>query len=217
VGHFRRKKPITNAFNHAFAKSLLRLGLHLLRTKVILSGEENIPKGKFVLVSNHQENYDILVIMTAFKNHPLSFVAKEVLGKLPIFGKWMQILGNVFISRDADRQAAMAMIQAIKNYNQGLCMAIFPEGKRSFFNQMLPFKPGAFKLAMKPKADIVIATQYNTCTILKKIPWKPYKVYLHIHEVIPYEFYKNMTSHELSEFVKQKIQKQIDIFDKQLQ
>ena len=214
VGILRRNKPMTDLFNHRFANSLLRLGLHLIRTKVIVTGRENIPKGQFVLVGNHQENYDILVLKPIFRDHALSFIAKEVLAKLPIFGPWMTVLGNVFISRYADRSAAESIIHAIRNYKQGMSMGIFPEGKRSFGNEMIEFKAGAFKLAMKPKADLLIATQYNTCTILKGFPWRPYRVHVHIHPVLPYDTFKDMNSHELSDHVKGLIQAQLDIFDK---
>ncbi|QMS85822.1 lysophospholipid acyltransferase family protein [Candidatus Xianfuyuplasma coldseepsis] len=213
LGLLRQKYPITNITNHRIANSLLRLGLHLIRTKVIVSGQENIPEDHFVLVGNHQENYDILIIKPVFKNLPLSFVAKEALQKMPIFGQWMEILGNVFISREADRSAARTIIDGIKHYKQGMSMGIFPEGKRSFGNEMIEFKPGAFKLAMKPKADIVIVTQYNACTIFKSIPWRRYKIHLHVHPLLPYEEYKDLSSHELSDLVKERIQQQLNIFE----
>ncbi len=209
----RKNKEITNKFNHWFAKDALKLGVHLLHTKITVSGKENIPNKPFILVGNHQENYDILIIMPIFKQS-LSFIAKEVLAKMPIFGEWMKVLGNVFITRDADRQAAIAILQGIKNYKQGLSMAIFPEGKRSFSNEMLDFKPGAFKLAIKAKADIVIVSQYNVCTIFKKFQFKPYDVKLHVHPLLKYDDYQHMTSHELAVYVKNEIQKQLDIFRK---
>lgn len=214
VGLLRRKKHMTDLFNHRFANSLLRLGLHLIRTKVIVSGKENIPEGQFVLMGNHQENYDILVLKPIFNDHPLTFIAKEALRKLPIFGWWMELLGSVYISRYADRSAARSIIEAIKHYKQGMCMGIFPEGKRSFQNEMIEFKAGAFKLAMKAKAPILLVTQYNTCNILKRFPWRPYKVHVYIHPVIPYEEYQDMSSHEVSDFVRAKIQAQLDVFEK---
>ena len=91
-------------------------------------------------------------------------------------------------------------------------MAIFPEGKRSFGNELIDFKAGAFKLAMKPKADILIATQYDTCKIFKSFPWKRYKVYVHIHPLLKYEEYEGLSSHELSNKVRDIIQKQLDIY-----
>ncbi len=216
VGLFRNKTEYNNKFNHNFANSLLRLGLHLMRVKVIVTGKENIPKGNFILVGNHQENYDIIILKPIFKDHIVNFIAKATLTTLPIFGKWIKLLGNVFISRNADRSAAESIIKGIRNYKNGMCMGIFPEGKRDFGNEMIAFKPGAFKLAMKPKADILIATQYDTCTIFKKIPWRRYKVYVHIHPLLPYSEYEGMKSQEISVMVKERIQKQLDIFSKEL-
>jgi 1-acyl-sn-glycerol-3-phosphate acyltransferase len=212
IGIFRKNKPIDDKINHRLASSILKLGLHLMRVKVIVTGKENIPNDKFVLVGNHQENYDIIILKPIFDGHIINFIAKEALKKLPVFGKWISILGNIYISRDANRSAAESIVKGIKQYKSGTSMAIFPEGKRSFGNEMIDFKAGAFKLAMKPKADILIATQYDTCTIFKSIPWKRYRVYVHIHPLLKYEEYEGLSSHELSAKVKTIIQEQLDKF-----
>jgi 1-acyl-sn-glycerol-3-phosphate acyltransferase len=94
-------------------------------------------------------------------------------------------------------------------------MGIFPEGKRSFSNEMIDFKPGAFKLAIKPKADILIFVQYDTCTVFKKFPWKRYRVLVHVLPLLTYEEYKDMNSQEISAMVKNRIQNQLDIFKAQ--
>lgn len=216
VGILRKNKGNANKFNHKFGNSLLRLGLHLMRVKVVVTGRENIPKENFILVGNHQENYDILVLKPIFNDHPLSFIAKEALSRLPIFGRWISILGSVFISRDADRSAAESIIKGIRNYKSGMSMGIFPEGKRAFGNELIPFKPGAFKLAMRPKADILVVTQYDICKIFKKFPWRRLRVYVHIHPIIKYEDYEGMISQEVSEMVREQIQNQLDIFKEQV-
>ncbi len=215
LGEFRKNKGMDNLSTHRLANSILKLGLHLIRTKVILTGKENIPKGKFILVGNHVENYDIIILKPLFNDHVLNFIAKEALIKLPIFGKWITFLGNVFISREADRSAAESIIKGIRHYKSGISMGIFPEGKRSFSNEMIDFKPGAFKLAMKPKADILIATQYDTCKIFKSIPFRKYRVYVHIHPLLPYTEYEGMKSQEISKMVKARIQVQLDFFKEQ--
>jgi len=214
VGDFRKGTKIDNKFNHRFANSILNLGHHLLRVKVIVTGKENIPTTNFVFVANHQENYDIIIVKPIFKNHPLNFIAKEALIKLPIFGKWIILLGNILISKDADRSAAESMVKAIRQVKQGLPMGIFPEGKRSFSNEMIDFKSGAFKLAMKPKSDILICTLYNLADILKKFSFRRLKVYVHIHKILKYEDYKELNSTELAEKVKGIIQKQLDEYKK---
>jgi len=208
----RKHKEVNNPFNHHIANSLLILARQLLRIKIIVTGREHIPTKPFILVANHQENYDIIVLKPIFKDLPLDFIAKEALFKAPIIGKWVEVLGNVPISREADRAAAESIIKGIKLYKKGLPVAIFPEGKRSFSNEMLPFKPGAFKLAMKPKADILIVTQYNVINTLKGWPFKKQNIHVHIHPLLTYEEYKEYSSQELADVVKSKIQTQLDLF-----
>ena len=211
---FRKNKGFDNKFNHYYAKGLLQLVNYIFRIKTHVSGYENVPKdNNFVLISNHQDNFDIMVYLPVFKDHPISFIAKEALFKAPIVGAWIGFLGNVPISRFADRAAAEAIINGIKRYKSGVPFGIFPEGKRSFGNEMIEFKAGAFKLAMKPKADILIGVLYDVHKASKKKFYQKLDVYVHFLPVLKYEEYKHMKSQELSEHVKSLIQAQLDVFN----
>jgi len=211
VGLFRKGKPFDNKMNHNFANAFLRFVLHMARIKTKVTGLENIPKdNKFVFVCNHQENFDIPVLMPTFKDHPICFIAKEPLFKVPIIGKWIGLLGNVSIGKNADREAAKSIITAIKRYKDGVPFGVFPEGQRARGNELIEFKPGAFKLAMKPKANILIGTIYDMHTIFSKFPWKRYVVKVHFHPLLPYEEYKDLNSQELSAHVKGVIQAKLD-------
>lgn len=215
LSRVRKNKGYENKFNHYFAKSLLRLVNHLLRVKTHVTGYENVPAdNKFVLVSNHQDNFDIMVYLPVFKDHPISFIAKEALFKAPIVGIWIGALGNVPISRFADRAAAEAIVTGIKRYKSGVPFGIFPEGKRSYGNEMIEFKAGAFKLAMKSKADILIGTVYDVHLCSKKKLYQRKDVYVHFLPVLRYDEYKDMKSQELSDHVKSLIQIQLDAFQK---
>ena len=213
MGTIRKGTKFESTFNHRFANSWLDLTLHILRVKVITSGTENIPDGKFVLICNHQENYDIIVLKPVFKIHNINFIAKESLIGVPVIGKWITLLGNIPISRYADRSAAETIVKGIRQVKAGMSMGIFPEGRRSFGNELIDFKPGAFKLAMKPKADILICTIYNFSNILKDYPFRKQKVYVHIHELLKYEEYQQLSSQELARKVKAEIQVQLDKFE----
>ena len=217
VGSIRKGTSFDSKFNHRFANSWLDLTLHILRVKVITSGTENIPNEKFVLVGNHQENYDIIVLKPIFKYQTINFIAKESLIGVPVIGKWITLLGNLPISRYADRSAAETFVKAIKQVRNGMTMGIFPEGRRSFGNKLIEFKPGAFKLAIKPKTDILTVTIYNFSNILKDYPFKKQKVYVHVHKLLKYEEYKDLSSQELAAKVKATIQIQLDIFEKELE
>lgn len=215
-GRIRQNTDSLNMLNHIYANAVLRFAQHLLRLKVIVSGEENIPDNKFIFIGNHQENYDIIALKPIFRNHPLDFIAKESLFSLPFLGRWLYILGNVPIGKSANRAAAESIINGIKRYKYGHSMGIFPEGKRSFANEMIEFKPGAFKLAMKPKADILIGTLYNLDKIFKTYPYKKHKAYIRFSPVLKYEDYKDLNSIELASKVKGIIQIQLDKFKKEL-
>ncbi len=217
LGRLRKNKGFTNKFNHRFAIGLLDIVNHFFRVKTTVSGYENVPKdNKFVLISNHQDNFDIMTYFPVFKDHPISFIAKEALFKTPIIGRWIGMLGNVPIGRFADRAAAVAIINGIKRYKEDIPMGIFPEGKRSFGNEMIEFKPGAFKLAMKPKADILLGVLYDTHTVPKKPIYRKKKIYVHFLPVIKYGDYQHMKSQELSEHCKALIQTQLNEFKKAL-
>lgn len=217
LGMFRKGKPYTDSFNHKFANSLLRLVLYLCRIKVNVSGLEHMPKdNKFVFVCNHQENIDIPVLMPQFKNHPICFIAKKPLFKAPFIGKWIELLGNVPIGKMADRAAAKSIITGIKRYNEGVPFGIFPEGRRARSNEMVDFKPGAFKLATKPKADLFIGTIYNMGDVFSRIPFRKYQVYVHFHPIMKYEEYKDLNTQQLSEKVKSIIQTKLDEYKESL-
>ncbi|MCK5762381.1 MAG: 1-acyl-sn-glycerol-3-phosphate acyltransferase [Candidatus Izimaplasma sp.] len=215
IGSVRKDTGFESKFNHRVANSCLNLAIHLLRVKVKTFGKENIPQGKFVMVSNHQENYDVIVLKPIFKNHTINFIAKEAVIPIPVIGKWIILLGNTPISRYADRSAAKTIIKAINQVKGGMSMGVFPEGRRSFGNELIAFKPGAFKLAIKPKADILITTIYNFSNILKDYPFKKQIVYVNIHKLLKYEDYKELSSIELAKKVKGIMQIQLDKFEEE--
>jgi len=215
-GKVREKNPDPkNKLNHAYGRALLNLGKHLMGVKVKVTGKENIPKEPFVLIGNHQENWDIIILKPIFKHHPINFIAKVALFNVAFIGRWIKILGNVPIGKHADRSAAESIVKGIKQVKNGVPFAIFPEGKRSFGNEMIEFKPGAFKLAMKPKADILIVTLYD-CASINYRPYSRGVAYVHIHPILKYEDYKELSSQELSKKVKGIIQTRLDQFKSDL-
>ena len=218
VGYSIRTIEPHNMRRHKFANSILRIAFNILNVKLVVTGKEHIPaKGeKFVFVCNHQENYDIMAIKPIFKDHPLNFIAKKDVFSWPVIGQWVKVLGNVSITREADRSAAESIVKGIRLYQSGIPMAIFPEGKRTFGNAMIDFKPGAFKLAMKPKADILIGTIYDFSKVFKGWPVIRQKIYLHFHPILKYETYQSMNSIELSHYVKGIIQDKLDDYEKTL-
>ncbi|MFU8806322.1 MAG: lysophospholipid acyltransferase family protein, partial [Bradymonadaceae bacterium] len=62
--------------------------------------------------------------------------------------------------------------ECVQRLQSGGTMIIFPEGTRSKTHELLPFKDGAFRLAIETGADILPMAVAGTETALRKHDWK---------------------------------------------
>ena len=81
-------------------------------------------------------------------------------------------------------------------------MGIYPEGTRSRTGELLEFKPGAFLLAKRAEAPLVIMVTKGTAGVLKKFPFRPTHVEYEILEVLEKERVKELSIDELSAYVR---------------
>jgi 1-acyl-sn-glycerol-3-phosphate acyltransferase len=112
-------------------------------------------EGPQVLVSNHVSFYDVFALAGIIPA-PFAFVAKKELERIPFFGLAWKAAGHISIDR-SDRSSAL---QSLRRAGQSIrenrsTVIIFPEGTRSRTEQMLPFKKGAFTLAMEASVPVV--------------------------------------------------------------
>ena len=123
----------------------------------ILAGAEHLEGRPVVLVGNHQTALDVLMLGTVFPRH-CSVTAKTSLRHAPFLGWFMALSGTVFIDRGNRQSAVKAFAGAAAEMrDQRQSVFIFPEGTRSGTQRpmMLPFKKGAFHLAIQAKVPIV--------------------------------------------------------------
>lgn len=201
------KHQIYNIYNHYIFN-------FLYRAKPIILGKENLPKdNNFAVFSNHIEYTDPLYMKQVYKDFPLGFVAKDTLFKYAVMRNILKGTGCVSLSRKVgDRQALNAMLIAIKQIKDGQPMAIYPEGTRSYSNSMIDFKPGAFKLAQKAKADISPICLYDMHKLTKRFKLFRVKIYLKLCPIIKYEEYKDLDTLSLSNLVFDRINQELDNF-----
>jgi 1-acyl-sn-glycerol-3-phosphate acyltransferase len=178
------KKEKQKEFLHKMTSNWARHLVKLTGSKVELIGEENIPEGNVLYVSNHQGNFDI-PLMLGYVPKLKGFVAKTELKKMPMVNSWMEALGCIFIDRSNLRQSLKAILKGVDSLKQGNNLVIFPEGTRSKGNEMSIFKKGSLKLATKSGATIVPITINGSYKILeehKRI--RPANIKIHIHTPI---------------------------------
>ncbi len=209
--HVQRADPF-DMRHHNFANSVMRGILRVVRLKITVTGKENIPNEPFILASNHQTLFDILAFKTILSDRPLIFIAKRELFRWPVVGRMIRLLGNVPIERERDRAAAKAIIDGIKMYKRGATVMVYPEGHRSGKNEMIPFKAGSFKLAMKPGAPLVVACVYDMHKAWKGWPFVAQRARIHFHPPIAPDFFAGKTSQEVSTVVRETIQQRLDTF-----
>ncbi len=131
-------------------------------------GRENLPtQGPVVFMSNHQGYADILALCAAIDTIQFGFVAKKELGKIPLYGKWMERIRSVMMDRDNPKESLKAIMQGIALLKEGYSLVIFPEGTRSKGGDMIDFKPGSMKLATKPKAPIIPVSLDGSATVFE--------------------------------------------------
>ena len=129
--------------------------IFMSRSTVHVHGWENIPRtGPVCFVSNHSGIFDIVLCLTVIKR-PFGFIAKKELAWIPFLNMWIIFLGGLFIERENPRKALKTLSIAAARIKKGNAMIIFPEGTRSKGRGILPFKPGAMKLAVESGALIV--------------------------------------------------------------
>ncbi|OHE64932.1 MAG: hypothetical protein A2Z99_10345 [Treponema sp. GWB1_62_6] len=139
----------------AIARFWARMAILGAGVRLKVEGEENIPaSGGVCFIGNHQGDFDILIALALIRR-PFGFTAKREAAYVPIAGMWVKLLGGVFIDRGSPRKSFRAIEAGARKMREGGAMIIFPEGTRSRGREMLPFKPGAFKLATMAGAAIV--------------------------------------------------------------
>ena len=150
----------------------------ILGMKIDLQGQELVPtEGRFLMVCNHLNILDPVLLLGCFPKAQLAFISKRENAEMFIIGNLMHKLMCQMINRENDREALKTIlkcIQMIKEDQVSVC--VFPEGYTSLDGKLHHFRSGVFKIATKTQVPIVVCTLKNTDKVfhnalrLKKTP-----------------------------------------------
>jgi 1-acyl-sn-glycerol-3-phosphate acyltransferase len=132
-----------------------QMGFWLAGIRWKVAGKEHVPRDRAVVVcANHQSNVDPPVIFRVV--HPrLRVLYKHEINQIPLLPRAFRMAGFVPIDRH-NRESAMRSIElGAASLRAGKSFLIFPEGTRSRTDELLPFKKGGFRMAIKAGAPIV--------------------------------------------------------------
>ncbi len=108
-----------------------------------------------VFVANHQSFLDVVTFGSILPRRTVSAGKREI-GRIPIFGWFYRLSGNLIIDRSHPRGAFASLEDAARIMKEeGVSVWFMPEGHRNKGEVLLPFKTGAFRLAAAAGVPVV--------------------------------------------------------------
>lgn len=123
-------------------------------TRYEVQGLENVPKGPYLVISNHSSHLDgpgLIVLLP----DPVYFVIKKGLALIPVWGWAATRIGFISIDRSRSKSAQEKLRRAVSTIREGRHILIFAEGTRSPDHQLHRFKKGGFHMAIEAGVPIL--------------------------------------------------------------
>ncbi len=136
--------------------------------RVNVTGIENLEDDRsYVFISNHRSYLDTATLFFC-AGKKMGLVAKKELLKVPVFGQGLSFVHIIAIDRTNPERARQSMEKAREVMSKGYSFGVFAEGTRAMPGEMLPFKKGAFHLALQTNSPIIPVAIKNTDWMMGK-------------------------------------------------
>lgn len=190
--------PLYRKVTEAYVAS----ALPVLRVNVTVKGMDKVPVGRrFMLVCNHCNDIDPVILLEKFAGHQLAFISKKENKNMFLVGKLMHKLQCQLIDRENDREALKTIIKCIRLLKEDKAsIGVFPEGYVHPDRKLHPFRAGVFKIAQKAQVPIVVCTLTNTENAIKNLlHYKPSDICLSVLTVLEPETFEKKKTVELAQ------------------
>ena len=181
---------------------VIGVALPFLRIRIRKSGLEKVPtQGRFLLVCNHCNDSDPIILLHCLRKSQLAFISKRENKTMFVIGPMMHKLLCQLINRENDREALKTILTCIRILKEDKAsIAVFPEGGiLSEDGKLHHFRPGVFKIAQKADVPIVVCVLKNTKDVVRNIKrLRGTSTELKVLEVIPAEELKGVTTVEIA-------------------
>ena len=120
-----------------------------------IDGSENLPDQPCIIMSKHQSSWETIALR-AFLRPEQSWVLKQELMRLPIFGTGLRLARSIPIDRSAGRRAVFKVVEeGRKRLDEGRIVIIFPEGTRTAPGERRKYGAGGAILAEKSGYPVI--------------------------------------------------------------
>lgn len=124
------------------------------------------PRRPYVVVSNHESYADIFLI--SHLPWEMKWLSKDSIFRMPFMGWMMRMAGDIPVRRGHARSRADALAGMRDRLGKNVSVMIFPEGTRSPTEEMLPFRDGAFRIAIQTGCPILPLAVAGTRNCMEK-------------------------------------------------
>ena len=153
---------------YPLAKWGAKTWLRACGARVKVTGFEHIdPNRSYVFASNHRSYLDTATLFFC-AGQKMGLVAKKELLKIPVLGQGIGFVNIIAIDRTNAERALHSMQKARDVMADGYSFGVFVEGTRGMPGELLPFKKGAFHLALQTGSPIVPVAIKNTDWMMGK-------------------------------------------------
>ncbi len=128
------------------------------------------PRLPYVVVANHESFSDILLLCQL--PWEMKWLSKIELMKIPVLGWTMWMANDIPVKRGRAASAKEAIANCRERLRQHCSVMMFPEGTRSLTEELLPFKDGAFRLAIDAGVPILPLAIHGTRNAIAKHDWR---------------------------------------------
>ncbi len=136
-------------------KSYSAVALPLFGVTLETRGLSRVDRDRpYVFMSNHVSHIDSPALALSIP-HPLHWVFKKELSRIPVFGWVLLCLGQIMVDRADASQAREALAIAASGLTGNNSILIYPEGTRSKDGKLQPLKKGGFFIAVRSGLPIV--------------------------------------------------------------
>ncbi len=111
------------------------------------------PRRPYVAVSNHESYADIFLI--SHLPWEMKWLSKEAIFRIPVMGWMMRMAGDIPVRRGEVKSRAQALNEVRDRLRKQVSVIIMPEGTRSGNGDLLPFRDGAFRVAVETGTPVL--------------------------------------------------------------
>lgn len=113
----------------------------------------DIVNSGYLVIANHESQADPFLL--SWLPFDMRWVAKEELFKPPLVGWAMRCSGDIPLRRGEGDSVRAMLDECERALAAGISIMMFPEGTRSKDGALLPFKDGAFSLAIRAQVPVL--------------------------------------------------------------